>query len=120
MLVENALLTTIITTWSRGRARSHATVQLFGCKLVVQLPFTVAQVKVLDIYSLCNSLPHDSTDGWSRLIHRNCHGKLFKPGCLRHRCYSTGSAVGRSVCWTWRSELTFGQNMPSIRAAEGT
>jgi hypothetical protein len=46
MLIGNALLTTISSTTSRASICGYAANQLFGCGLVVQLPFTLAQVKV--------------------------------------------------------------------------
>jgi hypothetical protein len=46
MLIGNALLTTVSSTTSRASICDFAAIQLFGCGLIVQLPFTVAQVKV--------------------------------------------------------------------------
>jgi hypothetical protein len=46
MLIGNALLTTVSSTTSRASICGYAAIQLFGCGLIVQLPFTVAQAKV--------------------------------------------------------------------------
>jgi len=45
MLIGNSLLATISSTTSRASICGYAALQLFGCGLVVQLPFTIAQVK---------------------------------------------------------------------------
>ncbi|ORY09573.1 major facilitator superfamily domain-containing protein [Clohesyomyces aquaticus] len=46
VVIGNALLTTVSINTSRASICGYAAIQLFGCGLVVQLPFTVAQVKI--------------------------------------------------------------------------
>jgi hypothetical protein len=57
-LVGSALLTTISSHTSRGRICGYAALQLVGCGVVVQLPFTVGQLKVhrKDIRSITSFL----------------------------------------------------------------
>lgn len=82
MLVGNCLLTTIDYHTSRGVICDYTVIQGAACEPIMQLGYTVVQVKLchMDAKSLPDATGFHElrSNGWPGTISRNCHGCLFE------------------------------------------